>query len=880
MALLAWQRVAPADATVKNTAERLLALRSGARWHPERATGPATLALADYFARTKSAGEKYQLAVFVNDERVALLNVSAEDGSQVIEVPAALLKRGEKIPGLGDPRRQRIQFEMTGRGRFTYQCVLSGFVAAEGLKSTSSRWSVSRIVEAAPLEMDGREVPRGFDLVEGNYRYFRNTVTQLPVGKRALVHLNLTRQSNNSVNEEDMDYLVVTEPLPAGASLVDGTVKGKFERYEVGPGYITFYLGNERYPGGIQFEVFGYAPGTYRTAPAVVRSYYNPQEMAVSKLGDLGILAAGLKSKDEYKLTPREMYELGKRSLAKKDYPAAGAHLTQLFDTYRLRTDEYRETAQMLLEVSLKQGKPAEIVRYFEILKEKFPELEVVFEQIFLVGKAYRDMDEYERAYLVFRATAEASFHRESQVAGFLDSQNEFLRSVEVMDRLLREYPAEPYVASATYALAQQLYAKAPEVAGMVALRAEGITRIDFVRQAIARLDNFLTVWPDDPAADEASFSLASGYVEMEHWKTALERAEKFAARYPKSKFLDSFWYIMGYSHFALGQHQQALKVCQQVVDATHRDPNTGREEESNNKHRAQYIIGQIHHSLGQAAQAVANYTKVEDRFADAHEAIEYFTRKDIALPEVTTIRPGDKAEVELKYRNVSECEVKVYRIDLMKFSLLQRDLSGITQINLSGIRPLHETKIALGDGKDYEDKKKQLELPLEKEGAYLIVCRGDNLHTSGLALVTPLEVEVQEQATSGRVRATVKNAVSGKYAASVEVKIVGSHDEKFRDGRTDLRGVFVADNVTGRSTVIARADSGQYAFYRGQQLLGAVPEQPNAPPAANPSDKPREEGLLEDLIRSNREIQNENSFKLQELYQNQKQGVQTKAAY
>ena len=45
---------------------------------------------------------------------------------------------------------------------------------------------------------------------------------------------------------------------------------------------------------------------------------------------------------------------------------------------------------------------------------------------------------EYERSYLVFRATVESSFQRESGVAGFLESQGEFIRSVDVMQRLLR----------------------------------------------------------------------------------------------------------------------------------------------------------------------------------------------------------------------------------------------------------------------------------------------------------------------------------------------------------------------------------------------------------------------------------------------------------
>ena len=55
----------------------------------------------------------------------------------------------------------------------------------------------------------------------------------------------------------------------------------------------------------------------------------------------------------------------------------------------------------------------------------------------------------------------------------------------------------------------------------------------------------------------------------------------------------------------------------------------------------------------------------------DAKQAIEYFAHKDIQLPEVTTFRPGEPVKLELAYRNVKACDTKVYRIDLMKFSLL-----------------------------------------------------------------------------------------------------------------------------------------------------------------------------------------------------------------
>ena len=113
---------------------------------------------------------------------------------------------------------------------------------------------------------------------------------------------------------------------------------------------------------------------------------------------------------------------------------------------------------------------------------------------------------------------------------------------------------------------------------------------------------------------------------------------------------------------------------------------------------------------------------------------------------------------MELKFRNLAACDLKVYRIDLMKFSLLKRNLGGIAQINLAGIRPAHEATVTLGDGRTTATARAKLPLPLNEEGAYLVVCRGDNLHASGLVLVTPLAVEVQADAVSGQVRTTVKD--------------------------------------------------------------------------------------------------------------------------
>ena len=291
----------------------------------------------------------------------------------------------------------------------------------------------------------------------------------------------------------------------------------------------------------------------------------------------------------------------------------------------------------------------------------------------------------------------------------------------------------------------------------------------------------------------------------------------------------------------------------------------------------------------------------MEDRFADAKEAIQYFLRKAIELPEVTTVKPGAPAEVELKFRNVASCDLKVYTIDLLKFSLLKRNLGGITQINLAGIRPLHEETIKLGEGKDYADKTHKLALPLKQEGAYLVVCRGEDLHTSGLVLVTPLAVEVQEDVASGRVRTTVKDAITGRYLSDVQIKVIGTRNGEFISGATDLRGVFIADGIKGTSTVIARAEpkpkeeANRYAFFRGQtDLVPAVPAEQRAAEAA-PAARPaapsaaglkagkaaaKGDSLLEGVQTLNFDIQGRQVEQLKQMQMRPSKGVEAQKAY
>jgi hypothetical protein len=195
-----------------------------------------------------------------------------------------------------------------------------------------------------------------------------------------------------------------------------------------------------------------------------------------------------------------------------------------------------------------------------------------------------------------------------------------------------------------------------------------------------------------------------------------------------------------------------------------------------------------------------------------------------------------------------------------MKLYLQQKNLSAITSVQLAGIKPESEQTIALGDGKDYVEKERAIPLALKDEAAYLIICRGDDLFTSSMVLITPLKIEVQEDEVSGRIRANVLDTVKGGYRPEVHVKAIGSADSEFRSGETDLRGLFIADNLRGKATVIAREGDSRYAFFRGSDWLGAPENAPAQPQQQQLKDAKEKVDYNSNLFEQNGLIQSDNN--------------------
>ncbi|MBD3181659.1 tetratricopeptide repeat protein [Candidatus Poribacteria bacterium] len=850
LAMLAWEMIQPESPVVDEILNFIMSQRTFYGYSPYKAKGPVVAALAMYYGKSQYSSSDYNLEIKVNGKSIKVIDAKDKQPAVMVKVPLDMVKDGQN----------KVEFQLKGSGNYAYTATLSGFSPEfkdpESWKNPHIR---SRNYYHAPIEYKGRQIASS-----------TTQITQLEAGAQTYVSVDIKDQWSDR-------YFVVHEYLPAGTTLVNDSVSGNFQHYEAGYGMITFYYPPGRHVRDYRYQLVSYAPGTYRAMPSVIMDSRRPGQMRLGEAKSLEVLAPGEKSKDEYQMNDSELYELGKAYFNDNKYADSLELLTKLYD--RNKTYNQRESARMLLWICTEEEhyNAKNVIEYFEILRERFPELYIPFDKILVVGRSYREIGEFERAYLVYKATIEASFVNDSRVSAVLEDEGQFLSSIDFQEDLWREYPDLPQVVSAYFALSQALYAKAPEarelaknqrqipiLKGQSKSDIKKITKLDLLKETALMLAEFLTLYSTDPLADDATFSMANVLLDLEDHQQVVKLCKGAQYLYPESDYLASFQYVEALGFFSQRKYDEAVEAAKVVADG-----------KSDDRDLARYILGQIYHSRGKPEMAIDWYEKVKTIYPDAGESINYFRKKQVSVDEVKVFQPTEEASVKIKYRNIQETSLQVYKVDLMKLYLREKDLSKIRSIQLAGIEPEFSKTIKLGDGKDYVDKEHIVPLEIKDEGAYLVICRGDELFTSGLVLLTPLKMEVQEDAVSGRIRVNVRDVVDDLYKEDIHVKVVGSEDQIFKSGETDLRGIFTADDIRGKATVIARSGKDQYAFYRGEQWLGkqvtheGVVQQERMPERQQQADYRSNIGIM------NQAIQGKNFRGFDEMRRGGKKGVQ-----
>ncbi|MCC6669778.1 MAG: tetratricopeptide repeat protein [Planctomycetes bacterium] len=802
----------PKDQDGARVVEWLRGQRQGVSYGTPEATAAALWALTAAGGTERGAASNAEVRVRVNGQDLATAPDVARQPQLRFEVPAQWLKE----------RGNHVEIAVQGQGRVHYAAVLNGF--AKGFRPEDRNQRLARVgrnYEPAFLRHDNKVIQPGFSTVAGRIESFVNPVTALEVGKVARVTTTLRIADDMRAA---LTPMVVEEPIPAGCTVPRESIQGSFDHVVVEPQRLTFYYRENRGYDDVRYELQARFPGEYRALPTKVYGAERPDLVAHGEARALKVLPRGEPTPDAYRLTPDELYQLGKALYDADRLEEAGKHLDALLKGWSLHEHVFKDVARMMLFVSVARKDSAATVRFFEELKDRFPDLVIPFDKIVAVARAYLDLGEFERALMVFRATAEASFLKEAAVATTLEQLGEVKASLRFLRRLLLSYPDLNTMRGSLYGVGQKLASLAAQMPEGTPPNDKVGTRAELRAQALATLREFLVLYPDDSMAEEVSFAYATTFLEARDHRAALAASGAALQRYPGTVFEDELLYAQGYCHFVLGEKEKAFAILQRVAEGEFPRPGGGKGA-SENRYHAIYLQGQIHHALGEPEKALAAYEKVKDRFSDAVEASEFFLRKALSLPEVTTFALADKVEVPVSYRNVKEVEVKVYRVDLMRLYLLEKSLNDIRGVQLHGIRPYQQAKVTLGEGRDYRAKEKKLELELKDPGAYLVVARGDDLLASGMVLRSDLKIETQESLDVGRIRVNVKR--NDEFLADAHVKVVGSVDGRFRSGESDLRGVFAADALVGQATVIVKKGD-EYAFFRGtglHQPAAALPQ-------------------------------------------------------
>jgi alpha-2-macroglobulin len=782
-------------------------------WASMRARGLAVAAVAQWLGTTEPNSNNVDITVEINGEAL------------VMELDPKLGFTGLQETGF-DSDQATIRLAVRGRGQPYFQARLAGFTR-QVLEQRSDDFSIARFLyETDAPNYRGTRIATGFSTLRKSRNLWRNEVSELERGGMIRASLDFYAKYDSNESEEQVNYLTLRVPIPAGTSVVADSVRGDLQHYEIGRQEILVQIGQHRGTGHLNFTLVGSLPGDYRSLPARLENAHEPQDFALSKPMKLLILPRGGASSDEYRATPDELYNLGLAMLEKGQDQAAYQSLSALYREFgnQLRDNIMATTAGKLLFLAIDRNQAQEIVGYFEVLKEKNPALNIPFEKVLAVGQAYRHLHEFERALLIFRATIEETFGKDLQVAGTLEDMAETMAAMAVMEGLYLEFPDMPVVIETYLALSDQLLALAPRAHEIPALADYGWTRAKLTLAGINLLKRHLSLYPTDPLASEAGLNLVSAFLDLKDYQETATLANELSQRFTKPAIADTFRYTEAVALWYLGEESEAVKILQGIAKAEYKQAD-GTLRHSENRDLALYILAQIYHARRDFEGAEAYYKKVEDVFADAREILQDFRAKSIEMDEITTSSPGKKVELELRHRNVEEAELLVYAVDLMTLYLRERNLSEITAVNLAGIAPTLKRTVKLKAKMGMLELDTKVSLDLRKPGAYLVICRGDELHTSGLVLVSDIELEVKEDPQASRLRIQARNRANHKFVREVDVRVVGSSGGDFVSGHTDPRGIFLASGVTGTATVIARYHGNHYAFHRGEQFLGAPAE-------------------------------------------------------
>jgi tetratricopeptide (TPR) repeat protein len=337
-----------------------------------------------------------------------------------------------------------------------------------------------------------------------------------------------------------------------------------------------------------------------------------------------------------------------------------------------------------------------------------------------------------------------------------------------------------------------------------------------YYNKAYDLITAYLTYYPDAFNTDEVSFLMMNLFFDTERYQSAYNSGELFIKRYPDSQFLDDYLYLTALARFSNNEIDRAMPYLEKV--AYDKFPNEdGIMRNSPNRLYALRLIAQSMHAKGEVEEAIKIYKEIRNNFKDAENSIQILEEKVMEIDDVVTSGVDEETELSIKHKNIDKVTAKIYSVDFVILALTEKDLSDVTKVNLSGIKPMIEQEYSLNYEESYLPSETTIELPIQDMGAYLVVIRSDVGERSAIIIKSELEMDVYES-KDGRVRVMVTDE-NNDFVSGMKMYFIGSENDSFKVTETDLRGMAEVYAIYGTVTIIGNKD-GEYVFYRSDEFL------------------------------------------------------------
>ena len=127
---------------------------------------------------------------------------------------------------------------------------------------------------------------------------------------------------------------------------------------------------------------------------------------------------------------------------------------------------------------------------------------------------------------------------------------------------------------------------------------------------------------------------------------------------------------------------------------------------------------------------------------------------------------------MRLKLRNIEQCEVRLYKIDLQAYFRKMHGITGVEGLDVSLIQPDKTWTLKPEGYEKYKPLEQDVEIPFNgnEAGAYVVTIGDDDWESTVLVLRSDLEVVVKS--SRREVLAFIQDMRTGKPAAGVELLV------------------------------------------------------------------------------------------------------------